>query len=215
MGRIIMPGGGATEDLDIVTATAADVIAGKVIVGPDGEPITGTIPSLSARTVTPGTSNQVISSGNYLSGNLTIVGDPDLVAANIRSGANIFGVAGSCQVFKSVMAVRVNSAGTASFNVYVNGSGSKTTRTLPYLRYTSHGFNPIFLCYKQGWTVDNGIAIFSRDYPAIEMNTGSGTNYRFMTNDNSNIIINASTIQVPIHNGNSADNYGYLYIAGY
>ena len=39
---IWLPGGGGA-DLDVVTADAGDVLAGKVIVGPDGEPLTGTL----------------------------------------------------------------------------------------------------------------------------------------------------------------------------
>lgn len=39
---IWLPGGGGA-DLDAVTADAGDVLAGKVIVGPDGEPLTGTL----------------------------------------------------------------------------------------------------------------------------------------------------------------------------
>ena len=39
---IWLPGGGGA-DLDAVTARAGDVLAGKVIVGPDGEPLTGTL----------------------------------------------------------------------------------------------------------------------------------------------------------------------------
>ncbi len=39
---IWLPGGGGA-DLDAVTAGAGDVLAGKVIVGPDGEPLTGTL----------------------------------------------------------------------------------------------------------------------------------------------------------------------------
>ena len=38
-----MPGGGGGADLDVVTAVAGDVLKGKVIVGPDGEPLTGTL----------------------------------------------------------------------------------------------------------------------------------------------------------------------------
>lgn len=47
MGRIWMPGGGGGADLDVVTAGANNVEAGKVIVGPDGEPLTGVLPNLS------------------------------------------------------------------------------------------------------------------------------------------------------------------------
>ena len=43
MGMILMPGGGGGIDLDVVTAVAGDVLSGKVIVGADGEPITGTL----------------------------------------------------------------------------------------------------------------------------------------------------------------------------
>lgn len=43
MSRVWMPGGGGGADLDLVTAQAGDVLAGKAIVGPDGEPITGTL----------------------------------------------------------------------------------------------------------------------------------------------------------------------------
>lgn len=43
MGKIWMPGGGGGTDLDVVTAGADDIIQGKVIVGPDGEPLTGTL----------------------------------------------------------------------------------------------------------------------------------------------------------------------------
>lgn len=39
---IWLPGGGGA-DLDAVTASTGDVLAGKVIVGPDGEPLTGTL----------------------------------------------------------------------------------------------------------------------------------------------------------------------------
>lgn len=46
----------------------------------------------SAATYTPGTSDQSIASGQYLSGTQTIKGDANLVAGNIKSGVNIFGV---------------------------------------------------------------------------------------------------------------------------
>ena len=43
MGKIWMPGGGGGADLDVVTAGKPDVLAGKVIVDKDGEPLTGTM----------------------------------------------------------------------------------------------------------------------------------------------------------------------------
>lgn len=55
----------------------------------------GTIPSKSAATITPGTTDQTIAAGQYLSGDQTIAGDADLIPANIGTGKNIFGVDGT------------------------------------------------------------------------------------------------------------------------
>lgn len=57
--------------------------------------VTQTIPTKNAQTYTPGTTNQTIAAGQYLSGIQTILGDPDLIAANIKEGINIFGVLGT------------------------------------------------------------------------------------------------------------------------
>ena len=52
-------------------------------------------PTKGAQTYTPTTTNQTISSGRWLTGDQTIKGDANLVASNIKSGVNIFGVNGS------------------------------------------------------------------------------------------------------------------------
>ena len=49
----------------------------------------------SAATYIPKTTDQSIASGQYLSGTQTIKGDANLVAGNIKSGVNIFGVTGT------------------------------------------------------------------------------------------------------------------------
>lgn len=50
----------------------------------------------SAKTVTPGKSSQTaVSSGKYTTGAVTVSGDSNLVASNIKSGVSIFGVSGS------------------------------------------------------------------------------------------------------------------------
>lgn len=48
-----------------------------------------------SKTYTPGTTDQKIVGGYYLTGTQTIKGDANLVAANIKKGVSIFGVAGS------------------------------------------------------------------------------------------------------------------------
>lgn len=158
MARAIWLPGGGGADLDVVTADAGDVLAGKVIVGPDGEPLTGTlalsgnasdgqvlsgqtyyntdaktkrtgtmpnrgavnqslaingsytipagfhngsgkvtqdIPTKGAQTYTPGTTNQTIAAGQYLTGAQTIKGDPNLKPENIKKGVSIMGITGT------------------------------------------------------------------------------------------------------------------------
>ena len=75
--------------------TAADLLAGKELIDQDGNPLTGTMPSLTAQTITPGVSDQIIAAGRYLTGAVTVSGDSNLVASNIKSGVSIFGVSGS------------------------------------------------------------------------------------------------------------------------
>lgn len=164
MARAIWLPGGGGADLDVVTADAGDVLAGKVIVGPDGEPLTGTlalsgnasdgqvlsgqtyyntdaktkrtgtmpnrgavnqslaingsytipagyhngsgkvtqnIPTKGAQTYTPGTANQTIAAGQYLTGAQTIKGEPNLKPENIREGVIIFGKKGTVIEYKT------------------------------------------------------------------------------------------------------------------
>ena len=74
------------------------VSAGYVSSGTAGSSdvsLTASVTTKAAATITPGTSDQTIASGTYLTGAQTIEGDSDLVASNIISGVTIFGVAGS------------------------------------------------------------------------------------------------------------------------
>ncbi len=76
-------------------ATAADVVSGKTFTSADGLKIAGAVPSKDAASYTPGTEDQIIASGQYLSGDQTIKGDSNLLAENIKSGVSIFGVTGT------------------------------------------------------------------------------------------------------------------------
>ena len=77
----------------------ADAAAGDIRTGKsgyvNGVKIDGSIPDKAAETYTPGTSDQSIAAGQYLSGAQTVKGDANLVSANILSGKSIFGVSGS------------------------------------------------------------------------------------------------------------------------
>lgn len=106
-------------------ATAADVAAGKTFTSTAGLKVTGTMSSKTAETYTPGTSDQSIASGQYLSGAQTIKGDSNLVAENIKSGVSIFGVAGtyagSGGSSGGIQAQRITSA---SETITISGNGT-------------------------------------------------------------------------------------------
>lgn len=98
-------------------ASTSDVLSGKTFTSSAGLKATGSIPSKTAATYTPGTADRTISSGQYLSGTQTIKGDANLVAENIKSGVPIFGVEGSYTSDATATASDIVSGKTA----YVNG----------------------------------------------------------------------------------------------
>lgn len=81
-------------DTSDATAVAADILSGKTAYV-NGQKVTGSIASRSAQTITPGTADQIIASGQYLSGKQTIKGDANLLPGNIKSGVTVFGVDGA------------------------------------------------------------------------------------------------------------------------
>lgn len=81
-----------------VSVTPNVTTAGYISAGTAGNAsvsLQASVTTKAAATITPGTSNQTIASGTYLTGTQTISGDANLVAGNIISGKSIFGVAGS------------------------------------------------------------------------------------------------------------------------
>lgn len=93
---IPLSGGGTAKftDTSDANATAADMLSGKTGYV-NGSKVTGNIQSKTAASYTPGTSDQTIASGQYLSGAQTILGDANLVAGNILKDTTIFGVTGT------------------------------------------------------------------------------------------------------------------------
>ena len=90
-----------TLTLTKTVSVTPTVSAGYVSAGTAGNSsvsLTASVPTKAAATITPSTTNQTIAAGTYLTGTQTIAGDADLVASNIISTANIFGVQGSVVV---------------------------------------------------------------------------------------------------------------------
>lgn len=82
-------------DLTEDTISADKMLNGVVAHDKSGATITGTIESLNGQTITPGTTDQTINSGKYLSGNQIVKGDTNLLAGNIKKDTTIFGVTGT------------------------------------------------------------------------------------------------------------------------
>jgi hypothetical protein len=121
-------------ELPEVNVTADKLLSGYTAINTKGEVITGTISSQGAKTYTPTTNTQYITSGKYLSGNQTIKGDTNLISNNIKKGVKIFNVTGNYEggsgggnfakimayqkyrgAFNAVSAIEVSGFGEAEF----------------------------------------------------------------------------------------------------
>lgn len=85
---------GSSLDTSDATAAAADILKDKTAYV-NGQKVTGTITSVNAQTITPTTTDQTVNGNVFLTGAITIAGDANLLAENIKSGVTIFGVTGT------------------------------------------------------------------------------------------------------------------------
>lgn len=80
-------GGDGGHDLDQITVNSADVRKNKVYVDADGNAQNGTMPDIAGRTITPGASQQTVSGGGYLTGNIVVPGFAMPAANILKKGA--------------------------------------------------------------------------------------------------------------------------------
>ncbi|OES45800.1 hypothetical protein [Domibacillus iocasae] len=106
------------------TAVAADVLSGKTI-GTDAGLVSGTMANRGAINITPSAANQAIPAG-FHNGSGIVAGDADLIAANILSGKNIFGIDGTLTLFKIQPGTVVLQANDQQKNM----SGTNTSPTI-------------------------------------------------------------------------------------
>ena len=60
--------------------------------------VTQSVTTQGGSTITPGTAQKTaVAANRYVTGNIIVAGDANLVAANVKQGVNIFGVVGTCK----------------------------------------------------------------------------------------------------------------------
>lgn len=97
------------EGTGLITASISKT---EGYVGPGGLSTTHQLPVQGAATITPTAYLQMAcSAGRYTTGNVTVAGDVNLAAQNIKSGVSIFGVAGTAEIRKNVKITATNNTG--------------------------------------------------------------------------------------------------------
>jgi len=84
-----------------ISVTPSISTAGYISSGTAGNSsvsLTASVTTKGSTTYTPGTTNQEIAAGTYLTAKQTILGDSNLVSGNIVAGKTIFNVQGSAQI---------------------------------------------------------------------------------------------------------------------
>jgi hypothetical protein len=123
-------------------AGVGDVLVGKTFTNDSGEQ-TGTMPDSTLSTaITPSTIDQAITAGYHAgTGNDKVLGDADLISANIKSGITIFGVAGNSNVVDTSTGDATAAQILSGKKAWVDGAevtGSMTNRAGDTSAVSSH-----------------------------------------------------------------------------
>ena len=185
-----------------LNTTPSQVLSGYKFVGSAGTLQSGTIPTQGGSTITPGTSNKTaVSAGRYVSGNVIIAGDSDLVASNIRNGKNIFGVTGNVKEYK----VAIKDVSTSGSKSYYETNGGRN-RTMYYVLVNNIGFTPQYAYASRSY--DGARCTLTTTWSSYLVNTGS-TQYQFNL---SSVSFTSSSVEIIVPNSGTYNTYvvGYL-----
>ena len=125
---VVVPLSSAGVSMAVGDAVAGDVLAGKTFSNDSETGISGTMVDNRAVLITPGTLDQTISQG-YHNGDGYVVGDGDLLSANIKSGVTLFGVSGQPEVVDTSSGDAVAGEILAGKRAWVDGG--EVTGTIP------------------------------------------------------------------------------------
>ena len=129
-----------TLTLSKTVSNTPQVSAGYVSAGTAGNSnvsLTANVTTKAAATITPGTSNQTIASGTYLTGTQTISGDANLVAGNIKNGTTIFGVTGTYSGGGGTLTVATKTATLSAVGQTLSFTGLSGTPKYWFVKTTS------------------------------------------------------------------------------
>lgn len=170
-------------DTSDATATAATIRYGYTAYV-NGQKITGTVPTQSSTTITPGTSQKTaVASGRITTGNVYVAGDANLKAENIKSGVSIFGVAGtaSSYYYNGLINNTYSVTNSTSKSIYIisfDNTGQYFRKSIPSgaTISTTAAAMPFLALLSQNGTI-SGITVSSG--PNIQ-SLLSGTSYRII-----------------------------------
>ena len=170
--------------------------------------VTNSTATMGGQTITPRSTSQTVScSGRYMTGNIVVNGDSNLVAANIVSGKSIFGVAGNAKKYGWFEQFGANTTTRRSFEE--NGGD---IITLYSIRKDNVGFVPLVAAGVSAVNIGTyGVSMIDGNWARI-----SHSGARHVINvGKRDLTFSSSSVTLPLVGDRNGGNDGLLQIAGY